>query len=166
MDNLDTTKRNELIGQFVLVSMPKVAAEEIPAEEIERALSRLIYDFGHDPEAHAVIIRGLDDISEKRPEKARRLTLHAVTDANVRHGWGETAEEVAARESRAVLESKLALMWKHMLVNASDLSYAQKTLEAQTVARTMYMSSKVLTTEAQAAVQHLRDNPVYAAQPW
>ncbi len=166
MDNLDTTKRNELIGQFVLVSMPKVAAEEIPAEEIEQALSRLIYDFGHDLEAHNVIIRGLDDISEKRPEKARNLTLRAVTDANVKHNWGDTAEDETARQSRVALESKLALLWKHMLVNAPQLSHAQKMAEAQQVVRTMGMSSAVLVSQAQQAVQHLRENPVYAAQPW
>ena len=127
MNEQDTEKRNQLIGQFVVVTAPDSVAKRRFAD-IDAVLCSLIHDFGHDLQTQAFIMRSLNDLFEIQPVKARHLTLRAAID--VGHN-GERADH----DRLDVLESKLVQMWKRMLITDPVLSHTQKEAEATRIAQ-------------------------------
>ena len=156
----ETQARFDLQAQFVNYAAQETTAlrpQRPIGPEFEHALNTLIYDHGAHPHTRATIINALDDMAVLDPKRALFAVCVAVGNANVKHGWGETAEEKADREGRAALEDGLALLWKHTVVNTQGLTADEKMREVKDHLRCM--SSEMLENRAKEALALLTARP-------
>ena len=134
-------------------------AQKTQESEMHITLHQLVHDHGHDVEAHDAIVQQLDSLFDTRPALARSLAYKGVTDANVRHGWNDNPKDREKNEIRTVLEGKLALQWRFMLMNDDNLTVRQKLAEARDTQSTARMSSTLLVQEAAYAIKLLTSGP-------